>query len=81
MMPYTINTVDVWAGTVSDRPGGAAEKLSALSEAGVNLEFVIGRRDKTGRVSCFVRPLREHPKPELPRRRGYRKPRVLNLYG
>ena len=57
-MPYTINSVDVWAGTVADRPGGAAEKLSALSEAGANLEFVIGRREKPGRGVIFCAPLK-----------------------
>ena len=57
-MPYTINTVDVWAGTVADRPGGAAEKLSALSEAGANLEFVIARRDKPGSGILFCAPIK-----------------------
>ena len=33
-MAYTIKKVDVWAGEIADRPGGLADKLSALSDAG-----------------------------------------------
>ncbi len=57
-MPYTIATVDVWAGSVRDRPGAATEKLSALSDAGANLEFVIARRDKPGKGVIFCAPIK-----------------------
>ena len=40
-MAYTIKKVDVWAGEIADRPGGLADKLSALSDAGANFEFLI----------------------------------------
>jgi hypothetical protein len=42
--------VETWAAPLEDKPGGLAEKLSALADAGVNLEFVIARRasDKPG---------------------------------
>jgi hypothetical protein len=43
-MAMTVSKVDVWAANIEDRPGGLAEKIEALADAGVNLEFVIARR-------------------------------------
>ena len=57
-MAYTIDTVDVYAGSIEDRPGGLAEKLTALSEAGANLEFVIARRTEKGQGVMFCAPLK-----------------------
>lgn len=58
-MPYVITKVDVWAATIEDRPGGLAEKLEPLFAGGVNLDFVVARRQhdnsKTGVV--FVAPV------------------------
>jgi predicted amino acid-binding ACT domain protein len=56
-MAYLVRKVDVWAGDVLNRPGVLARLLEALSGAGVQLEFLIGRRvsEKTSRV--FVAPL------------------------
>jgi hypothetical protein len=59
-MAYTIKKVDVWAGEIEDRPGGLAEKLTALGGAGANLEFLVSRRapDKPGTGVVFVTPIR-----------------------
>ena len=57
-MAYTIDTVDVYAGSIEDRPGGLAEKLTALEEAGANLEFVIARRAEKGQAGMFCAPLK-----------------------
>jgi len=57
-MAYTIDTVDVYAGSIEDRPGGLAEKLTALSEASANLEFVIARRTEKGQGVMFCAPLK-----------------------
>ncbi len=59
-MAYEINKVDVWVGTIEERPGGLAEKLEVLSNAGTNLEFIISRRapDKPGTGVVFAAPLR-----------------------
>ena len=58
-MAYTIDKVDVWAGSIEDRPGSLAERLAALAGAGANLEFVIARRDseQPGRSVVFLAPL------------------------
>lgn len=59
-MPYKITKVDVWAGTIKDRPGGLAEKLETLAHAKASLEFVVARRapDKPGKGVVFLAPLR-----------------------
>ncbi|HEO72153.1 MAG TPA: amino acid-binding protein [Candidatus Hydrogenedentes bacterium] len=56
-MAYSVQKVDVWMGTIKDRPGGLAEKLAPLSEAGANFEFVLARRDKRNTGVFFVAPL------------------------
>ena len=52
--------MDVWAGSIQDKPGGLAEKLDALSAAGADLECVIARRapDKPGTGVVFVAPIK-----------------------
>lgn len=59
-MAYSVKKVDVWAGEVADRPGGLADKVEALSNAGANLEFIIARRaaDKPGTGVVFVTPIK-----------------------
>ena len=59
-MAYSIKKVDVWAGEIADRPGGLADKVDALSNAGANLEFIIARRaaDKPGTGVVFVTPIK-----------------------
>ncbi len=59
-MPYAISKVDVWAGEITDRPGGLAATLETLNNAGVNLAFLIARRapDKPGTGVVFVTPIK-----------------------
>ncbi|HXG50650.1 MAG TPA: ACT domain-containing protein [candidate division Zixibacteria bacterium] len=59
-MAYTISKVSVWAGEVEDRPGGLADKLTALADAGASLEFIIARRapDKPGTGVVFLCPIK-----------------------
>jgi hypothetical protein len=58
-MAYTITKVDVWAGSIDDRPGGLAATLKALSDTGANLEFVIARRapERPGTGVVFLAPV------------------------
>jgi len=51
---------EVWAVSLEDKPGALANKLSALAEAGADLDFIIARRapDKPGTGVVFVTPLR-----------------------
>ena len=43
-MELLVERVDVWAASIEDRPGGLAEVLAALREAGADLQFIIARR-------------------------------------
>ena len=58
-MAYSVKKVAVWAGEIADHPGGLAETIQALSNAGANLEFLIARRaaDKPGTGVVFVTPI------------------------
>jgi hypothetical protein len=58
-MSLAAKRVDVWAATIEDQPGGLAEKLAPLAEAGADLEFAVARRapDKPGTGVVFVTPL------------------------
>lgn len=59
-MAYTVKKVEVWAGEIADRPGGLAEKLASLSNAGASFEFLISRRapDKPGTGVVFLTPIK-----------------------
>ena len=57
-MALKVSKADVWAATIDDRPGGAAEKLDALSRAGANLEMLLARRSEPGKGVMFVTPLK-----------------------
>ena len=58
-MSLTVERVDVWAATIHDEPGGLADKLAPLSEAGADLAFAIARRspEEPGTGVVFVTPL------------------------
>src|SRR5260221_982541 len=57
-MVLKVGRVDVWTGTIEDRPGGAAATLDALSQAGANLEMVLARRapQQPGKGGLFGSP-------------------------
>jgi len=59
-MDLIVERVDVWAASIKDQPGGVANKLTALAEAGADLEFIVARRspEKPGAGVVFVTPLR-----------------------
>jgi hypothetical protein len=59
-MALKVSKADVWAATIDDRPGGAAEKLEGLSKAGANLEMLLARRtaEQPGKGVMFVTPLK-----------------------
>ena len=58
-MDLLVERVDVWAATIQDRPGGLAEALDTLRQAGADLQFIIARRapEKSGTGVVFVTPL------------------------
>jgi hypothetical protein len=72
-MGLAVERVDVWAVSIKDQPGGLAEKLAPLAEAGADLEFVIARRapDKPGTGVVFVTPLRGDAQTEAGAKAGF----------
>lgn len=58
-MSLKVTKTVVWAAEISDQPGGLAQVLKTLADAGAGLECVIARRrpDKPGSAVAFVTPL------------------------
>ncbi|SCK15995.1 aspartate kinase [Variovorax sp. HW608] len=58
-MDLLVESVDVWAASVPDQPGGVAQVLTVLREAGADLQFIIARRapEEPGKGVVFVTPL------------------------
>jgi hypothetical protein len=58
-MDLFVEYVDVWAAPIQDKPGGLADVLGSLRDAGANLQFIIARRapDQPGTGVLFVTPL------------------------
>jgi hypothetical protein len=74
-MALKVSKGDVWAVTIDDRPGGAAQKLEALSKAGANLEMVLARRTELpGQGVMFVTPLKGKKAVEAARQAGMGQP-------
>lgn len=59
-MDALVEREDVWAASLDDKPGALAAKLTALTAAGADLDFIIVRRspEKPGSGVVFVTPLR-----------------------
>jgi len=59
-MKLKVSRSEVWAATLEDRPGGLADKLAPLAQAGVNLEFIISRRtpERAGSGVVFITPIK-----------------------
>jgi hypothetical protein len=59
-MALKVSKADVWAATIDDRAGGAADQLETLSKAGANLEMLLARRtaEQPGKGVMFVTPLK-----------------------
>jgi len=59
-MALAVSRVAIWAGSIEDRPGGLANVLAPLAEAGAELQYVMARRapDKPGTGVVFLTPLK-----------------------
>ena len=58
-MDLFVEHVDVWASGIEDKPGGLADVLDSLRDAGANLQLIIARRapEDPGKGVVFVTPL------------------------
>jgi hypothetical protein len=79
-MKLNVSRTDTWAATIEDRPGGLADKLAALAEAGVNLEFLIARRapEQRGSGVVFVTPLKGAKQIKAAQAAGFQKTESLH---
>ncbi len=59
-MDLIVERVEVWAASIQDKPGGLANMLAGLRDAGADLDFVLARRTAVnpGTGVVFVTPLR-----------------------
>ena len=78
-MALKVTRVDVWAASIEDRPGGLAEKLGVLADAGAQLAFLIARRapQKPGTGVVFLTPLKGAAQLRAAKRLGLRKSKSL----
>jgi hypothetical protein len=78
-MKLDITRVDVWVAGIEDRPGGLAEKLRGLAQAGANLEFLLGRRasDQPGKAVMFAAPIKGAKQTRAARKLGFHKSNSL----
>ena len=79
-MALNVTRADVWAASIEDRPGGLAEKLAALAEAGAQLEFVIARRasERPGTGVVFLTPLKGSAQIGAAKKAGFEKTESLH---
>ena len=79
-MALKVSKCEIWAVTIDDRPGGAAEKLEALSKGGANLEMLLARRtaENPGHGVMFVTPLKGKKAVDAAQQSGMGKPE--NIY-
>lgn len=79
-MALKVGKVDVWAATIEDRPGGAAEKLEVLAQAGANLEMLLARRtaENPGKGVMFVTPLKGKKTTEAAQQAGMGRPENIH---
>ncbi len=79
-MTLKVQKVDTWVAPLEDQPGSLAAKLSALSDAGISLEFVLARRapDKPGTGVLFVTPIAGAAQCRAAEAAGFRKTKSLH---
>jgi len=77
-MRVDVSQVDVWAASIKDRPGALAEKLEALAQADVDIEFAIARRVKPGQGVVFVTPIKGARQIRAARNAGFEKTKSLH---
>lgn len=78
-MALQATRVDIWAGSIKDKPGGLAAALAPLAEAGAKLQYVMARRapEKKGTGVVFVTPIKGSKQAAAARKAGLHKTKSL----
>ena len=78
-MALKATKAEVWAATIEDRAGGAADKLEALARGGANLEMLLARRtDQPGQGVMFVTPVKGAKAVKAAQEAGFGKPESIH---
>ena len=79
-MTLKLSRVDLWAASIDDQAGGAADRLEPLSKAGANFEFVFSRRtpEQPGRGMLFVTPVKGAKVVQAAQAAGFAKPENMH---
>ena len=78
-MALKATKAEVWAATIEDRAGGAADKLEALAKAGASLEMLLARRtDQPGQGVMFVTPVKGAKAVKAAQAAGFGKPENIH---
>ena len=79
-MKLELTKTDVWVASLKDKPGALAQALKTLHEAGVNLDFVIGRKapEKKGTGVVFVTPIKGARQVKAAKAAGFAKSKSLH---
>ena len=79
-MALKVTKADVWAVTLEDRAGGAADRLEALAKGGANLEMLLARRtsEQPGKGVMFVTPLKGAKATKAAQEAGMGKPENIH---
>ena len=72
-MRVDVSRVDIWSALIEDRPGALAEKLDALAQSDIDLEFIISRRSHTkpGTGIVYVTPIKGPVRIKAAREAGF----------
>jgi hypothetical protein len=74
-MALKATKAEVWAATIEDRAGGAADKLEALARGGASLEMLLARRtEQPGQGVMFVTPVKGAKALKAAQEAGFGKP-------
>lgn len=79
-MDLLVERVEVWAAAIQDRPGGLAEVLATLRDAGADLQSIIARRapEEAGKGVVFVTPLQNDREIRAAAQVGFNVTRILH---
>ncbi len=78
-MALKVTKADIWAATIEDRAGGAADRLEALSKAGANLEMLLARRtEQPGQGVMFATPVKGAKAMKAAQAAGFGKPQNIH---
>jgi hypothetical protein len=79
-MALKVTKAEVWAVTLEDRAGGAADRLEALAKGGANLEMLLARRtsEQPGKGVMFVTPIKGAKAVKAAQQAGMGKPENIH---